>query len=101
MLWIAEYAVRTFDRPGLIPESTIYLKKMPNIESAYEITYITSKCHKSTGFKMVSKKKREQLILQLLQEHNHLTLNQIHQRLPKDTKKQIYNAKYGANDQCR
>jgi predicted Zn-ribbon and HTH transcriptional regulator len=41
---------------------------------------------------MVSKKKREKLILQLLQEHNQLTLNQIHKRLPQNTKKQLYNA---------
>ena len=41
---------------------------------------------------MVSKKKREQLIVQLLQEHNQLTLNQIHQKLPQNTKKQLYNA---------
>jgi predicted Zn-ribbon and HTH transcriptional regulator len=41
---------------------------------------------------MVSKKKREKLILQLLQQHSQLTLNQIHQKLPQNTKKQIYNA---------
>jgi len=41
---------------------------------------------------MVSKKKREKLIVQLLQEHEKLSLNQIHQELPENTKKQIYNA---------
>lgn len=41
---------------------------------------------------MVSKKKREELILQLLREHSELTLNQIHKNLPENTKKQIYNA---------
>ena len=41
---------------------------------------------------MVSKKKREILIVQLLQEHEKLSLNQIHQELPENTKKQIYNA---------
>jgi len=42
--------------------------------------------------KMVSKKKREKLILQLLQEHGKLSLNQIHKELPENTKKQVYNA---------
>ncbi len=41
---------------------------------------------------MVSKKKREKLIFQLLQEHEKLTLDQIHEKLPENTKKQIYNA---------
>ena len=41
---------------------------------------------------MVSKKKREKLIVQLLQEHEKLSLNQILQELPENTKKQIYNA---------
>ncbi len=41
---------------------------------------------------MVSKKKREKLIVQLLQEHEKLSLNQIQQELPENTKKQIYNA---------
>jgi len=41
---------------------------------------------------MVSKKKREELILQLLQQHSQLTLNQIHEKLPQHTKKQLYNA---------
>jgi len=41
---------------------------------------------------MVSKKQREELILQLLHEHSQLTLNQIHQKLPQNTKKQLYNA---------
>ncbi|MFQ6065594.1 MAG: hypothetical protein ACE5L6_08985 [Candidatus Bathyarchaeia archaeon] len=41
---------------------------------------------------MVSKKRREELILQLLKEHSQLTLNQIHQKLPQNTKKQLYNA---------
>jgi DNA-binding HxlR family transcriptional regulator len=41
---------------------------------------------------MVSKKKREELIHQLLQQHSQLSLNQIHQKLPGNTKKQLYNA---------
>ncbi len=41
---------------------------------------------------MVSKKKREKLILQLLHKNEGLTLKQIHAKLPDNTKKQIYNA---------
>ena len=55
-------------------------------------TYISKQHHKGTVSKMVTKRKREELILRLLHVHNQLTLNQIHQELPQNTKKQLYNA---------
>ena len=61
-------------------------------QNTHKIRYITKQHHKGTVSKMVTKKKREELILKLLHEHNQLTLNQIHQELPQNTKKQLYNA---------
>lgn len=79
-----------------MPENNLrlsgYLIYKMDVDSRIVIVKVATSITESWCLWMVSKKKREKLIVQLLREHEKLSLNQIHQELPENTKKQIYNA---------